>query len=187
LGIDPVVRAHFIQIGTPDPQGGDLDTGSDQVRLHHSVCRRSPAGKGGDRVVSGVHGFAVVGGSYGDDLGVIAGAGDGSRFRSAVSGGGYDGDTALPSFFDDPTYRIIPVGTAGRAAEGEGNDSDVVLIAMVDAPFDAGDDIGQISRTGFVQHFDPYQEGLGSGTPVFAVLGVSVAGGASGDMGSVSV
>src|SRR5690606_31784337 len=132
LGIDPVVRAHFIQIGTPDPQGGDLDTGSDQVRLHHSVCRRSPAGKGGDRVVSGVHGFAVVGGSYGDDLGVIAGAGDGSRFRSAVSGGGYDGDTALPSFFDDPTYRIIPVGTAGRAAEGEGNDSDVVLIAMVD-------------------------------------------------------
>src|SRR5690606_21566414 len=123
--------------------------------------RRTPAGKGGDGVVSGVCGVVVVRGPHGDDPRMIPGAGYGSRLRSAVSRGGDDGDAVVPGLFDDPADGVIPPGTAGRAAEGEGNDPDVVPVAVVDAPLDPGNHIGQVPGSSFVQHLDAHQPGPG--------------------------
>ncbi len=82
--------------------------GRQEVGLGKAVQRRAGGGPGGQDVVAPeAWGAPAIQGADGDDVGVVAGHGDGLGPRGPVAGGGDDDDAAGPG-------RLRRRGSGGR-------------------------------------------------------------------------
>ena len=143
-------------------EGDDVHAGRQDVGLGKAVQGGAGGGPGGQDVVAPVAGGALaVQGADGDDIGVVAGHGDGLGRGALVAGGGDDDDAGGPGRFHRPVERIDKVGGSGLGAQAEVEDADVELVLVLDHVLDALDDV--LVGAGAVGAQDSHAEDVGLG------------------------
>ncbi len=132
--------------------------------------------------------LVVIGASYGDDLAADSRRGDGAALGSHVPGGDDDHQAIIPGFIDSPDQSgIFAHVPAGKRANGNVDNADMIPFSVLPNPAQAGQHIGGISIAFSVQHFHRNQAAARGNALKMPVGSTSAASNDAADVGAMSV